>query len=66
MKIFKLILALIAVGGPEDDACSTDGEKRAVVDDTPLLGREFHIIDESTCITVVVLEGVAQPTVLVS
>jgi len=57
---------LIAVGGPEDDTRGTDGEERAVVDDSPLLGREFYIIDEGARIAVVILEGVAQVSVLVS
>ena len=57
---------LFGVGSPEDDAGGTDGEEGAVVDDAPFLGREFHIVNESTCIAVVVLEGIAQPSLLVS
>ena len=60
------LLVLIAVGGPEDNACGTNGEKRAIVDDAPLLRRELHIVDEGARIAVVVLESIAQIAAFVS
>jgi len=55
-----------AVGGAEDDTGGTEGEEGAVGDDAALLGIEFHIIDEGSCIAVVVFQGIAQGTLLVA
>ena len=44
----------------QDDAGGTDGEEGAVFDDAALALRQFHVVDESSGIAVVIAQGIAQ------
>ena len=50
----------------EDDGGGTKRKKGAIADDATLFGGELYIIYKCACIAVVVFQGVAQATFLIT
>ena len=59
-------LFLFGVCATQDDACSADGEERAVADDTTFTLFNLLVVDKCARIAVVVAERIAQPPMLVA